>query len=876
MFRADLSGRVSVLHEFDRFLDGGTPTATLLTASDGTVWGTTSLGGPFEGGTVFRIDGSGVLTTIHAFDGTGGFSPHGRLLQAADGNIYGTTYGIIGTDFGTIFRIDSLGQLTTLHHFSGPDGGYPDAGLTEGTDGMLYGTASGGGESGYGTIYRLDPDGQDFETIHSFTFVDGGTPQTNLIRALQGGFYGTTTYGGSGGSGTVFHIDSSGTLTPLHEFPFEGGEGSFPLTELVETPAGLLLGATQGALQGGLPLHYGTVFSLDPGGTLTPLYVFDTPIPESPLGGLVQTADGTFYGTTATATPKTGGAVFTLDTGGNFSLLRAFDASEGVNLQGSLVHAADGDFYGMASEGGGAGRGTLFKISTAGQLTILHSFDQTESGHPAGGLFDGGDGFLYGAEKGGELLGAVFRLEKTGGLTTLHEFTGSDGALPIAPPVLRSGELFGTASIEGGFFYGTLCRIDSGGVFLDLHDFGGTDGRTPGALIAANDGNLYGVAQFGGAADKGLVFKVDSLNQVSTVHEFTGLDGWSPSTLMQAGDSNLYGTTVNGDAATVFRLELDGTYTLLHKLTAQEGGGLNGTLVLASDGSLYGTATGGGFIGFGMVYRVVPGVPLPTFTSIEPNSGRAAGGTSATLRGEHLSPAAYVGVGGVTASGVLGIDTFTLRFVVPPLPAGSLNDVVVVNPDSTSLNLPELFFADFLDVDSRPPLPRLRRVDLPRADHRGMRQRVLLPRRRRDARADGGVPSEVRARRRLLAARLHRRLHRRPLHARRRVPRLDRATLRRADHRRLHRLAPAVLPRPLRLARRDGRVPPEDRARDRLLAGLLRRRSSPTSPAPRRRSFRSPTGSSSSTPTRSPAAAPPTRSATAPTTPTCAGRWPCS
>lgn len=47
---------------------------------------------------------------------------------------------------------------------------------------------------------------------------DGTEPEAGLIQAKDGNLYGTTNLGGAYGSGTVFQLTPSGTLTTLHSF----------------------------------------------------------------------------------------------------------------------------------------------------------------------------------------------------------------------------------------------------------------------------------------------------------------------------------------------------------------------------------------------------------------------------------------------------------------------------------------------------------------------------------------------------------------------------------------------------------------------------------------------------------------------------------
>lgn len=99
VFRMTASGTVKVLHSFSGNHEadpaaGANPTGGLVEGADGNLYGTTSIGGRTANGTVFRITPAGVLTTLYEFRGVGendGSDPHGTLILASDGNFYGTT-----------------------------------------------------------------------------------------------------------------------------------------------------------------------------------------------------------------------------------------------------------------------------------------------------------------------------------------------------------------------------------------------------------------------------------------------------------------------------------------------------------------------------------------------------------------------------------------------------------------------------------------------------------------------------------------------------------------------------------------------------------------------------------------------------------------
>jgi uncharacterized repeat protein (TIGR03803 family) len=150
------------------------------------------------------------FTTLQSFDGTDGEDPNG-LVQGADGNFYGTTGsgGAIspcppsndGPGCGTVFEITPTGVLTTLHSFNGADGADPAVGLTQGSDGKLYGTTFQGGNlslcngTGCGAIFSIVPGGTPV-TLYNFcsqtNCADGSYPSAALVQGTDGNFYGTT------------------------------------------------------------------------------------------------------------------------------------------------------------------------------------------------------------------------------------------------------------------------------------------------------------------------------------------------------------------------------------------------------------------------------------------------------------------------------------------------------------------------------------------------------------------------------------------------------------------------------------------------------------------------------------------------------------
>ncbi len=378
--------------------------------------------------------------------------------------------------------------LTPFWIFSGyPLDGSGPSGLVQGNDGNLYGTTEEGGTvqaclGGCGTVFRISLDRRE-TILHTFVGTDGASPRAGLVQGSDGDFYGTTSAGGTSGAGTVFKMSPAGTLTALYSFS-GGADGSTPFAGLVQGNDSNFYGTTYvGGTSTNCPGGCGTVFEINPEGTLTTLVSFSGVDGANPMESLVQGSDGDFYGTTVYGGIRGDGTVFKISPAGTLTTLYNFSGrTDGYNPRAGLVQGTDGDFYGTTTQGGlnryngylGDGFGTVFKISPSGRLTTLVIFTGNFSAtFPEAGLVQGSDGKFYGTTVWGGSstncgsggCGTVFRISSGGELTTLYSFTGrGDGNFPAAVLMEASDRNFyGTTS--GGEYMGGYCHGDCGTMF---------------------------------------------------------------------------------------------------------------------------------------------------------------------------------------------------------------------------------------------------------------------------------------------------------------------------------------------------------------------------------------------------------------------------
>lgn len=255
VFKLDPSGHFTVLHAFTGGADGSQPSGDLLPDTEGNLYGATHAGGDpscYGCGLVFKLDQNGNETVVYNFTGAPkGAGPDGHLTRDEAGNFYGTTSGGGTYNHGTVFKLDPAGHETTLYSFTGGTDGYqPDGGVVRDASGNLYGVTNYGGDPlcSCGVVFKVDPAGA-LTVLYTITG-DLGVPWAGLTWDQEGNLYGATSdyiypYC-KPNCGAVFRINSirqkSTDQVILYIFP-GGKEGSNPYGGVIRDEAGNLYGA---------------------------------------------------------------------------------------------------------------------------------------------------------------------------------------------------------------------------------------------------------------------------------------------------------------------------------------------------------------------------------------------------------------------------------------------------------------------------------------------------------------------------------------------------------------------------------------------------------------------------------------------------------
>jgi uncharacterized repeat protein (TIGR03803 family) len=443
----------------------------------------------------------------------------GIIAQGRDGNMYSTTAtgGCFGSN-GAAFKITPKGKLTVVHSFSlgAGDGIGPQSGLTLGTDGDFWG-ATEGEDFNAGSIFKMTASGKEtnFATVLGGTNdVDGFAPVAPPVQGMDGNFYGMTSYGGNrgictygdAGCGVIYRITPSGKTYKVI-YTFDQTNGANPSSPLVLGTDGNFYGTTyHGGSVGKVFENAGVIFRVTPAGKYTVLYVFcslaNCHDGANPVGGLVQGADGNFYGTTeygGTSSIIPEGVAFKVTPAGKLTVLNSFcslaSCKDGSNPFGGLVQATDGNLYGTTLGGGANNQGAIFQVTPKGKFTIVHNFQDATGSlfgeFPEVTLIQNTNGILYGDTMNGGTSGrhqGVFYSFDMG-LKPFVSMVAWYGAVGQTIEILGQG-LTGTTAVSFNGTPATTFTAVSDTYLIAVVPAGTTAGlvtvTTPGGVLTSN------------------------------------------------------------------------------------------------------------------------------------------------------------------------------------------------------------------------------------------------------------------------------------------------------------------------------------------------------------------------------------------------------
>ncbi len=219
LLTGDLQGNTTTFYQFP---SGESPLLLVLYASDGNYYGVSVL--PDGSAYVYRATSSGSVTKIYSFP-TNTFyqGTTASLIQASDGSLYGTT-SKGGNGYGSIYKLTLGGQFTSLYSLPPSSLSQSPEGLLEASDGNLYGATTGGDSQ----LFRITKSGA-FKVLQTLNLYTQGECYCWLIQGSDGNLYGAASMGGIYGAGDFFEL-ALGLPTPKpwaqHFHPSSGPAGA--------------------------------------------------------------------------------------------------------------------------------------------------------------------------------------------------------------------------------------------------------------------------------------------------------------------------------------------------------------------------------------------------------------------------------------------------------------------------------------------------------------------------------------------------------------------------------------------------------------------------------------------------------------------------
>ncbi|MCK5857372.1 MAG: T9SS type A sorting domain-containing protein [Bacteroidales bacterium] len=324
-------------------INGVLPEGDLIMATNGKFYGMTPEGGQNNKGVVFEFNPS-TDTYVKKFDldSFSGYEPKGGLMEASNGKLYGLTTRGGNNGLGSVFEIDTLTwTLSKKADFSNSIGVKPLGRMVEAWDGKLYGLTAWNS----GAIFQYDISTSTLTNKHSFTYNDGTSPYGSLAIADNGNLYGITSYGGASyySHGTLFEYNPTTSLftmkKELYNYTGYNSQGNTPLLG----SDGIMYVLLSCGGNGNTQYAGGAINEYVPGATsITNKASFSVASNGSkPMGDLMESANGNFYGYTWIGGLNNKGTVFEYNpVTAVITAKTTFSGSNGANpTHGSLTES---------------------------------------------------------------------------------------------------------------------------------------------------------------------------------------------------------------------------------------------------------------------------------------------------------------------------------------------------------------------------------------------------------------------------------------------------------------------------------------------------------------------------------------------------------
>lgn len=618
------------------------------------LWGITSEGGPFENGTVFKIDipsGDHEIKYDFPYAEGRGFQ---KFYESVDGFVYGLASTLNGTSYGSITRYNPQNNnYEPIFEFSDSTGSYASSIIGDPITGLIYGTTYSGGYTPVSYIFRFNPSNSEFNILHTFVDTLGENP-LDIVFHDNGLLYGVTKQGGSFNRGVLFNFDIfSYEYDVLFHFNDSTGGGR---KGILATSDGDLYGTTNF----GGDYHEGVLFRYDVSSGLYEKYVdFNDTIGKSLKGSLIEASNGKLYGTAYGGGELNGGVLFEFDKQSKtYSVLHHFDFYEGLPLW-YLSELKNEELFGCTNMGGDYNCGTVFKYDILqDSLFYINEFDLNIGNLPNGLFLKCSNGKIISTTHRGGVFNSGSFLEfdiSDYSMNKIYDFYGYSEYHDVVGTLINSpeGGIYGLTNLDDGIILesgSTLFSIDkeaeehkvldifsgsakslshynyeyyfypSGGSFrayfhdslksTTICDLNNPIGYPTGSLVLADNNIMYGMQQDDNPNPAGLIFSFNPLNYYNEKNSgFWGSNGAYPidNSLINIHDGFLYGLTSGGGAnndGVIFKYDpLADEITKLYDFSSSTGSYPTGDLLAINNDVCYGMTNTGGSNNLGVIYK---------------------------------------------------------------------------------------------------------------------------------------------------------------------------------------------------------------------------------------------------------------------------------